>query len=264
MRRNALRKSLIRAVRLRLGHAAAEDPELSRRPTPSALRDRTHWVTLVLLPLIGAVGSWAIQGLWEWAWSAISPPGLTAFASRPVGGEHLYLDPEAATDPAATVCERGVPVAAAGKPASIPITLQAKTDEAIMVIGVEVNVVSSKPPPTDGAVTEPKGCPAALKGRAFDVDLTRSPSPVVPAASKTGGHQATDLPFTVTADDPQQLNLRLSPGSKDVRFTVKIGWVADGKYDSVTLSDGDVQRDVEGDGYRVMGRGGSSSAPEGN
>lgn len=241
--------------------SAAEEPELSR-PSLSPLRDRTHWVTLVLLPLVGAVGFWAVQGLWEWAWSAISgPPGLTAFASRTVGGEHLYLDPKAATDPA-TVCKRGIPVTAAGKPASLPITLQAKTDEAIMVIGIEVNVVSSEPPPKGGAVAEPKGCPAALKGRAFDVDLTRIPSPVVPAAGKAGGHQATDLPFTVTADDPEQLNLRLSPGGKDVRFTVKIEWVADGKYGSVTLNGDD--RDRGRDGFRVMGRPHSSSAPEGN
>ncbi|SCK56842.1 hypothetical protein YWIDRAFT_08172 [Streptomyces sp. SceaMP-e96] len=110
--------------------SAAEEPELSR-PSLSPLRDRTHWVTLVLLPLVGAVGFWAVQGLWEWAWSAISgPPGLTAFASRTVGGEHMYLDPKAATDPA-TVCKRGIPVTAAGKPASLPITLQAKTDEAM-------------------------------------------------------------------------------------------------------------------------------------
>ncbi|MFH8569281.1 hypothetical protein [Streptomyces sp. NPDC017993] len=226
------------------------------------MRDRTHWVTLVLLPLVGAVGFWAVQGLWDWAWRSISgPPGLTAFASRAVGGEHLYLDPMEAADPA-TKCKRGVPVAAPGKPASLPITLQAKTDEAIMVIGVEVNVVSSKPPPTDGRVAEPMGCPAALKGRAFDVDLTRIPSPVVAPAGKAGSHQATDLPFTVTAEDPEQLNLRLRPGSRDVRFTVKVEWVADGKYGSVTLN-GDEDRDGDGEpGYRVMGPGDASSAPD--
>ncbi|MGW0560722.1 hypothetical protein ACWDZ4_08805 [Streptomyces sp. NPDC003016] len=251
------------------GSSAPRQPAAEGRrlphPSPPPLRDRTHWVTLVLLPLIGAVGFWAVQGLWAWAWSALSgPPGVTAFASRAVGGDHLYLDPKAATDPAAA-CKRGVPVAAPGKPASLPVTLQAKTDEAVMVIGVEVSVVSSGSPPEGGAVAEPKGCPVVLKGRAFDVDLTRTPTPVVPAVDEADGRQSADLPFTVTADDPEQLNLRLSPGGKDVRFTVKVEWVADGKYGSVTLNGEEEDRGRDGgSGYRVMGQGDSSSAPDGH
>jgi hypothetical protein len=149
------------------------------------------------------------------------------------------------------------------EPAELPITLQAKTDEAIVVTGVEVNVLSSKPLPTKGGVANPDGCGGVMNARAFDVRLTQTPVPVVATVESGSGSKAKDFPFTVSASDPEQLSLRLNPGNRDIQFSVKVEWVADGQYGSVTL-DGDDDRDptTHGHGYRVMGRGNLPSIPQ--
>ncbi|MER5969101.1 hypothetical protein ABT112_05030 [Streptomyces sp. NPDC002055] len=163
----------------------------------------------MVLPLIGAIAFWAVQGLWGWAWEKFSgPPGLTAYA------------------PAARPCDT----------VTLPLTLQAKTDQAIVVTGVEVDVLPGPPLPEEGAGDSPGQCSDTAHKPIFNADLTKDPAILVPAAQKAEP-DSTDFPFTVSADEPKQLNLRLHPGN--VRFSLKVEWVADGEYGSVTLdSDG--------------------------
>lgn len=209
---------------------ARQEPEPQPEPGPvqpwASLRDRTHWATLVVLPLLGAISFWAVQGLWGWIWSEISgPPGLTAYTPGP------------------TSCT----------PATLPLVLQAKTDEAIVVTGIRVNVLSAEALPKDGEEPSPPGnCVVTAHEPMFDVNLTQTPVSVVSTARRAEPDR-TDFPFTVSADHPKQLTLRINPGKRDVRFSLKVEWVADGEYGSAILDNG-IDRDPrKGHGYRVTG-----------
>jgi hypothetical protein len=177
----------------------------------------------VVLPLLGAIAFWAVQGLWGWIWDEVSgPPGLTAYTPGP------------------TTCT----------PATLPLVLQAKTDEAIVVTGIKVNVLSDETPSKDGEEPSPDNCAGHAHDPMFDVNLTQTPVPVVSTARRAEPDR-TDFPFTISADHPKQLTLRINPGKRDVRFSLKVEWVADGEYGSAILDNG-VDRDPgKGHGYRV-------------
>ncbi|WP_329420371.1 hypothetical protein [Streptomyces sp. NBC_01268] len=222
----------------------------SPRDSPP-LRNRTTWVTVVVLPLVGALVLWLAQGGLSWVAEKISgPAGLTVFDGG-IGGcvpryvdaslEDLKREPDAA--------DKGVPVhGARSEPVELPLTLQAKTSQAVVVTGVRITLLSAKAVPRTGVVVEPDGCGALMTPRAFDVALTVTPTPVAePVPGKNGA--VADFPFKVSDSDPEVLTLRFDPGSQDVRFTVEVEWVADGEYGSKVL-------DNRGLGYRVMARGG--------
>ncbi|WP_219621600.1 hypothetical protein, partial [Streptomyces sp. CB02959] len=177
-------------------------------------------------PRLGAISFWAVQGLWGWIWDEISgPPGLTAYTPGP------------------TPCT----------PTTLPLVLQAKTNEAIVVTGIKVNVLSAKALPKEGE--EPShqdNCAVTAHQPMFDVNLTQTPASVAPTARRAEPDR-TDFPFTVSADHPKQLTLRINPGKRDVRFSLKVEWVADGEYGNAILDNG-VDRDPrKGHGYRVAG-----------
>lgn len=136
-------------------------------------------------------------------------------------------------------------------PVTLPLVLQAKTDQAVMVTGIKVKVLSDVPLPKDGQKPSPATCTGTAHEPMFDVNLTQSPVPVVPTAKKAESNR-TDFPFTVSADAPKQLSLRINPGKGDVRFALKVEWVAGGEYGSATLGN-DRDPRTEGSGYHVAG-----------
>ncbi|MCZ0992676.1 hypothetical protein O1L44_05360 [Streptomyces noursei] len=167
----------------------------------------------MVLPLLGAIAFWAVQGMWGWIWDKISgPPGLTAYTSG------------------LTPCA----------PATLPLVLQAKTDKAIVVTGVKVNVLPDDSKEGFAYREDPSvgKCAGTAHDPMFDVNLTQTPASVVSVAENAEPDR-TDFPFTVSSDHPKQLRLRINPGKRDVRFSLKVEWVADGEYGSATLPDDD-------------------------
>lgn len=186
--------------------ATPENATLRHRWAP--LWDRNNWATLVVLPLAGAFALWIVQSMSGYIANLASPPGLTASARS--------LRP----------C-----------PAVLPITLETKTDKTVLVTGIDVNVVSSKAPP-DKKKQPPTGCGDTVYDPVFDVNLARHPVPVIPRDKKPEPDR-TDFPFTISPDQPKQLTLRVDPAKRDVRFKVKVEWVAGGEYGSATVDDTD-------------------------
>ncbi|MCZ1013729.1 hypothetical protein [Streptomyces noursei] len=122
-----------------------------------------------------------------------------------------------------------------------------------MVTGIKVDVLSDETLPKDGEEPSPDNCAGTGHDPMFDVNLAQTPVSVVPTA-RSAEPDRTDFPFTVSADHPKQLRLRINPGKRDVRFSLKVEWVADGEYGSATL-DNDHGRDprTKGRGYRITG-----------
>ncbi|NGO73874.1 hypothetical protein G5C65_37280 [Streptomyces sp. SB3404] len=131
----------------------------------------------------------------------------------------------------------------------LPITLQAKTGAAIVVNGIDIEVLDSSPPPQQGTIVMPDGCGSVMTPRSFDVNLdAERPSAKPSAKGSQAAKKPANFPLKVSAGDPEQLVLLLSAYKHDVRFAVTVKWISEGETGSVTLDNG-------GPGYRVTGPG---------
>ncbi|MEU4886350.1 MULTISPECIES: hypothetical protein [Streptomyces] len=217
-------------------------------------------MTITVLPLVGALSLWSIQGGWGWILEKISdPPGLEVYSKGPMGCVPEYVDSSLSDLKRDPEGASGVPVSAAGsEPVEMPITLQAKTSQAIVVSGLEVRVLSRVEVPVNGSIIEPDGCGGLMSERRFDVNLKSLPASIEPHVDRRkggSGDDVVDFPFKITSNDPEQVLLLLDPIDEDIRFSVKVEWVSGGEYGSVTL-------DNDGRGYRVIGPGNLPSYPK--
>ncbi|AOR35795.1 hypothetical protein BFF78_36215 [Streptomyces fodineus] len=129
----------------------------------------------------------------------------------------------------------------------MPITLQAVTDQAIVVTGMSLNVTSSEAVPTRGSIIKATDCGGGVDERLYEVTLPSVASAVQPRIVGTGAN-GVGFPYKVTSGDPEQLTVRLNPVDRDIRFSVTVTWVSDGEINTSKL-------DNDGHGYRVMGAG---------
>ncbi|WP_158713435.1 hypothetical protein [Streptomyces sp. NRRL F-525] len=129
----------------------------------------------------------------------------------------------------------------------VPITLQAKTSQAIVVTGMTLNVTSSKAVPSHGSVVKATGCGGGMEERIFDATPPSTPSSVQPQIV-SGKADGVGFPYKVTSGDPEQLSVRLNPVDRDILFTITITWISDGEIKRTTIDD-------NGIGYHVMGSG---------
>ncbi|WP_330260905.1 hypothetical protein OG586_35185 [Streptomyces murinus] len=142
----------------------------------------------------------------------------------------------------------GVPVLTNGPEyVEMPITLQAATDQAIVVTGMSVNVTSSEAVPTRGSIIKTTGCGGGVDERLYEVTPPAVASSVQPRIEGTGAN-GVGFPYKVTSGDPEQLTVRLNPVDRDIWFTVTVTWVSGGEIHTSNL-------DNNGRGYRVMGAG---------
>ncbi|CAH9420148.1 hypothetical protein SGL43_07205 [Streptomyces globisporus] len=258
MARPRLRRLASPAVR-RLRGLQHDQPE---GPGGSPLKDKKAWVTAVVFPAIMVIVATAVPGGWGWFSGLFAePPSLKAYSSGPDGCVPRYSVQslsELKAKPDALRAE-GVPVADPqwGEVVSAPLTLQAKTNQSIVVTGVRVDVITSKPVPSTGQVIDASDCGSGIDVRPFDVDLASQPVAVKPAVTKgADGSQkrGPGFPFKVSSDDPEQLVLMFPSVQGDVRFSITVDWVSEGKPGNVKLDNG-------GAGYRVMGLGGLPRHP---
>ncbi|MFE9842102.1 hypothetical protein [Streptomyces goshikiensis] len=219
-------------------------------------------MSAVVFPAIMVVVAAAIPGGWGWFSGLFAePPSLKAYSSGPGGCVPLYSSwslSRLQAKPDALRTE-GVPVAdpRSDQVVTASVTLQAKTDQSIVVTGVRVDVISVKPVPHTGQVIDAEGCGSGIDVRPFDVDLASHPVSVKPTLTKRadgGQKRAPGFPFKVSSKDPEQLELMFPSVQGDVRFSMTVDWVSEGKPGSVKLDNG-------GAGYRVMGLGGLPRRP---
>lgn len=211
--------------------------------------------TFVILPAICALAIWIVQGGWTWLWSEVKgPSGVTVHSDKVWGCMPGYFDAsldevkkkQREAPGAGVVQEQGVPAYdGKGIPANVSLTLQAKTSQAVVVTGLKIKILSSEPLPESGVMVTVEGCGGPMSPRVFEVGLTKSPVSVDPVAPDGG--ELVDFPLKVSDSDPEELELLLVPGDRDVRFSVAVEWVADGEGGSTVL-------DNDGRGYRVMGK----------
>ncbi|MGW6207494.1 hypothetical protein ACWF9B_28150 [Streptomyces sp. NPDC055089] len=130
-------------------------------------------------------------------------------------------------------------------PGDFLITLQGRNAQAVVVTGVEVKVLSSKPLPESGFLIA-DGCGDPMDPRTFAVKFSGSSASTEPVPDRKG--EEVDFPLQVSDSDPEFIKLQLFPGNHDIRYTVEVKWLSDGEPGGKLL-------DNDGAGYGIMGRG---------
>lgn len=134
----------------------------------------------------------------------------------------------------------------------LDMTVQGRTQESVLLTGMEVTVLRSAPPPTRGVVINTAfGCGAAQPQRSFTADFARSPVKVTADTGQdTNGKEIPPVrfPFKVSLSDPEDFLVNAKNVTGDCAFAIVLHWVADGKAGTTTLDNG-------GKGFRLIKNG---------
>ncbi|TBO59531.1 hypothetical protein EYS09_11630 [Streptomyces kasugaensis] len=217
---------------------------------PSPWRDK-KFLAGGVLTVVTALIVWAVQSGWGWIQGeSADPPQLKAYASGPSGCGARYLKESLAELRKSSEQVRrqgGVLIPTDDNSVSVIATLQAGTDQAIVVTGAKVSVLSSGSLPGQGTVIHDE-CGGGVDERAFDLDFSQNPVTVKPQIQHTANSAKTgrDFPFKVSSGDPEQFVFHVAKLRRDVRFAITLSWVSDGEPGTTRLDNG-------GRGYHVMG-----------
>lgn len=219
------------------------------------LRDRSQWAVVVVLPFVLAVVTMVTEDLRDSVKDLFSsPPALAVTAPEGLDGcvnEYYPMSEEQLrrADRRSYTGAEGPPpgvlmVRRAGEDRDDPVlgvTLQGPSAAAIVVTGVEAEIMSNRPMPTMGTVREPNGCGGLMPKRVFDLHLRTQGSTVRPARG------AADFPFKVAGADPEYLEFHVHTDMpRDLRFRLRVRWVTEGEARESVL-------DGDGKGFRIMG-----------
>ncbi|MBO0657285.1 hypothetical protein J1792_32600 [Streptomyces triculaminicus] len=131
----------------------------------------------------------------------------------------------------------------------VDMTVQGRTEESVLLTGMEVTVLRSAPPPTRGVVINTAfGCGAAQPQRSFTADFARRPVKVTADAGQDNDGKAIPpvrFPFKVSLTDPEDFLVKAKNVTGDCAFAIVLHWVADGKAGTTTLNNG-------GKGFRLI------------
>ncbi|MGI5336527.1 hypothetical protein ACQEVS_03535 [Streptomyces sp. CA-181903] len=131
----------------------------------------------------------------------------------------------------------------------VAMTVQGRTEESVILTGLEVTVLRSAPPPTRGVVINTAyGCGGEQPQRPFTADFAHRPVKVTADAGQDSDGKAIPpvrFPFKVGLTDPEDFVIHARNTTGDCVFAIVLHWVADGKAGTTTLDNG-------GKGFRLI------------
>jgi hypothetical protein len=127
----------------------------------------------------------------------------------------------------------------------VTITIQAKSDAAILITGLKFQVIRKAP--VAGTHLIPVGeCGGGQDVRKFAVNLDeRDPVPrplgdtTASGTAQDNSDYVTDFPYKVSSTDPEYIELVVYTLENDCTWTATIEWIADGKAGSTEVKNGD-------------------------
>lgn len=121
----------------------------------------------------------------------------------------------------------------------LTVTLQGRTQSAVVITGVRV-VMSGPPKPPPASVFGMGGCGAAVETRSFAIDLdSKSPTakaltPDVPEPSPV----IVNFPYKISMTDPEVFHFSVQTAGCDCTWYLKIEWNSNGKVGAYRLDNG--------------------------
>ncbi|MDK1345599.1 helix-turn-helix domain-containing protein [Streptomyces sp. 378] len=122
----------------------------------------------------------------------------------------------------------------------VRLSVQGRTDTAVVLEALRVRVVGRSAPAPGNAYSMDQGCGGSLTPRSFDVDLDKD-RPI--ARSVAGGDAGTPIPamrmpYRVSAQDPEVLLVNARTQACDCRWYLELDWSSQGRTGTVRIDDG--------------------------
>ncbi|MEV6008732.1 helix-turn-helix transcriptional regulator [Streptomyces sp. NPDC051976] len=144
--------------------------------------------------------------------------------------------PPAPQDAAAWAATQG---AVHGHETEVRISVQGRTDTAVILQDLRVRVVGRTHPAPGTAYSMAQGCGSDMAPRYFAVDLDKDrPVPHAVAAVDQGVRgPAANMPYRVSARDPEELLVKATTNGCDCRWYLELDWYSQGRTGTVRIDD---------------------------
>ncbi|MFI6844926.1 helix-turn-helix domain-containing protein [Kitasatospora sp. NBC_00085] len=121
----------------------------------------------------------------------------------------------------------------------LQLTAQGENAKPVVLSALYVEVVSTRPAPKGNAYTLGSGCGGEITPSAFAVDLdSAAPRPVpVPALEGAVKGRTSNFPYSVSATDPQVLNIDARTTSQDVSWNLVLAWSSGDRHGTLPVND---------------------------
>ncbi|MBB4711644.1 hypothetical protein BJ965_001526 [Streptomyces luteogriseus] len=121
----------------------------------------------------------------------------------------------------------------------VQLTVQGRTDTAVVLEALRVRVVGRTAPAQGNAYAMGRGCGGSITPRSFDVNLDKDrPIARAVAGSDTGTPiPAVRMPYRVSARDPEVLLVNARTQGCDCRWYLELDWSSQGRTGTVRIDD---------------------------
>ncbi|MFF5964636.1 helix-turn-helix domain-containing protein [Streptomyces collinus] len=121
----------------------------------------------------------------------------------------------------------------------VQLSVQGRTDTAVVLEALRVRVVGRTAPAQGNAYAMGRGCGGAVTPRSFDVNLDKDrPIARAVAGNDTGTPiPAVRMPYRVSAQDPEVLLVNARTQACDCRWYLELDWSSQGRTGTVRIDD---------------------------
>jgi len=126
-----------------------------------------------------------------------------------------------------------------GKETLVELSVQGKSDTAVVLTALRVRVAGRSAPAPGNAYAMDQGCGGALTPRYFDVDLDKDRPIARAVAGNDAGTPipAVRMPYRVSATDPEVLMITARTEGCDCRWYLELDWSSQGRTGTVRIDD---------------------------
>ncbi|MER7476085.1 helix-turn-helix domain-containing protein [Streptomyces sp. NPDC126510] len=160
------------------------------------------------------------------------------------GHDYVIAKPPAQVPPPPVPQDAGVWAASQnavhGGETLVRLSVQGRTDTAVVLEALRVRVVGRTAPALGNAYAMDQGCGGAITPRSFDVNLDKDrPIARAVAGNDTGTPiPAVRMPYRVSAQDPEVLLVNARTQACDCRWYLELDWSSQGRSGTVRIDDG--------------------------
>ncbi|MBM7441569.1 transcriptional regulator [Streptomyces sp. HB132] len=127
-----------------------------------------------------------------------------------------------------------------GGDVKLELTLQGKSDEAVVLNGLHVRVLGRDAALARSAYSMGNGCGGGITPQTFDIDLDDGRPRAEPVAGEDAGEvvPAKDFPYRVSSTDVEVFNLDAHVEGHDVTWYLELEWTSGGRSGTLRIDDG--------------------------